>query len=80
VALADGACVITADPASEAVCMPPIAPADAAAPIGPDEIAAASARGVVAATLAEANRRVANLKFVIGPPPRNMTKGRNPAP
>lgn len=30
----------------------------------------------VAEALAEAQRRLANLKFEVGPPPRNMTKGR----
>ena len=79
-ALADGACLITADPGpAEAGCTPSIAQGAAAA-FEQDEIAAASARAIVAATLAEADRRVANMKFVIGPPPRNMTKGRNPAP
>jgi hypothetical protein len=34
---------------------------------------------VVAATLAEAQRRAANLKFEVGPPPRNLTKGAAPA-
>ena len=45
-----------------------------------DKATAASSSAVVAASLAEADRRLANMKFVIGPPPRNMTKGRNPAP
>ncbi len=42
-----------------------------------DRIAAAS-RSIVAQTLAEAERRAANLKFEVGPPPPNLTKGRNP--
>jgi hypothetical protein len=33
--------------------------------------------GAIAATLAEAERRVANLKFEVGPPPRNLTRGAN---
>jgi hypothetical protein len=45
-----------------------------------DEATAASSSALVEASLAEADRRLANMKFVIGPPPRNMTKGRNPAP
>lgn len=42
----------------------------------PEEEASASARAVVAQTLAEADRNAASLKFEVGPPPRNMTKGR----
>lgn len=42
----------------------------------PEEQASASAREVVAQTLAEADRNAASMKFEVGPPPRNMTKGR----
>ena len=35
---------------------------------------------VVEQTLAEADRNAANLKFEVGPPPRNMTKGRGITP
>jgi hypothetical protein len=38
----------------------------------------ASSREAVAAALAEGERRVANLKFEVGPPPPNLTKGHNP--
>ncbi len=40
-----------------------------------DEVTAAS-RAVVDAALAEAEQRVANLKFEVGPPPRNLTRAR----
>jgi hypothetical protein len=62
---------------SDGACMPAT---DVAAPVDADVAAAASAKAIVATALAEANQRVASLKFLIGPPPRNMTKGRNPAP
>jgi hypothetical protein len=39
------------------------------------QAAPSTASSVVAATLAEAHRRTANLKFEVGPPPRNLTKG-----
>lgn len=42
----------------------------------PEEKASASVRERVAQTLAEADRSAASLKFEVGPPPRNMTKGR----
>ena len=45
-------------------------------PAQQDEIVKAS-RAIVAETLAEAERRAANLQFEVGPPPRHMTKGRN---
>lgn len=45
-----------------------------------EEAAAASASAIVAASLAEADRRLATMKFETGPPPRNMTKGRTPSP
>lgn len=48
---------------------------EASAAAASREIAAASG-SIVGVTLAEADRRAANLKFKIGPPPRNMTKGR----
>ncbi|MDP3493652.1 MAG: hypothetical protein Q8R82_11090, partial [Hyphomonadaceae bacterium] len=38
--------------------------------------ASVSSRLVVEQTLAEADRNAASLKFEVGPPPRNMTKGR----
>ena len=40
-----------------------------------DKLKAAS-RAVVDAALAEADQKVANLKFEVGPPPRNLTRGR----
>ncbi len=40
---------------------------------GDEQIASASS-AIVAATLAEAERRAANLKFEVAPPPRFMTK------
>lgn len=46
----------------------------------PEEVASASARERVAQTLAEADRNAASLKFEVGPPPRNMTKGRGAGP
>ena len=42
----------------------------------PEEQSSAFARERVAQTLAEADRHAASLKFEVGPPPRNMTKGR----
>ncbi|MDP3738001.1 MAG: hypothetical protein Q8R02_11460 [Hyphomonadaceae bacterium] len=48
---------------------------DASASAAIREIAVASG-SIVGVTLAEADRRAANLKFKVGPPPRNMTKGR----
>ena len=39
------------------------------------EISAASG-AIINATLAEADRRAASLKFEVGPPPRNVTRGR----
>ena len=45
-----------------------------------EEQASASARQAVAQTLAEADRNAASLKFEVGPPPRNMTKGRGADP
>ena len=42
-----------------------------------DEHIASASSSIVAATLAEAERRAANLKFEVGPPPRFMTKERN---
>jgi hypothetical protein len=48
---------------------------DASATAASEEIAAASG-AIVDATLAEADRRAASLKFKVGPPPRNMTQGR----
>jgi hypothetical protein len=41
-----------------------------------DESFASASSSIVAATLAEAERRAANLKFEVAPPPRFMTKER----
>jgi hypothetical protein len=41
---------------------------------------ASASSSIVAATLAEAERRASNLKFEVGPPPRFMTKERNSRP
>ena len=41
-----------------------------------DEYIASASSSIVAATLAEAERRAANLKFEVAPPPRFMTKER----
>lgn len=64
----------------ETACSAELQGVDVGSADAPSEAAATSASAIVAATLAEADRRLANMKFVIGPPPRNMTKGRNPAP
>lgn len=59
-------------------CAPDAGPTDPT--LAREEAAAASASAIVAASLAEADRRLATMKFVTGPPPRNMTKGRTPSP
>ncbi len=41
-----------------------------------EDMAAAAAKAMVKDTLAEADAKAANMKFEVGPPPRNMTKGR----
>lgn len=41
-----------------------------------EDLAAAAARVAVNQSLAEADAAAANMKFEVGPPPRNMTKGR----
>lgn len=45
-----------------------------------EELVAEAARKALAQTLAEADRRVGALAFEVGPPPRNMTRNRTPAP
>ncbi|HEY7797842.1 MAG TPA: hypothetical protein VIA80_03695 [Hyphomonadaceae bacterium] len=45
-----------------------------------DEAVSSASTSIVAATLAEAERRAANLKFEVAPPPRFMTKERNSRP
>jgi hypothetical protein len=50
----------------------------AASAVSPD--IAATSREAVAAALAEGERRAASLKFEVGPPPPNLTKGRNSGP
>lgn len=40
------------------------------------DLAAIAARATVNQSLAEAEANAANLRFEVGPPPRNMTKGR----
>ena len=52
-----------------------------AAPIAtanPDDPTPAGPSAAVAAALADAQRNLENLRFEVGPPPRNMTKGRTP--
>jgi hypothetical protein len=51
-----------------------------AAPPSEEEVATDSARAVVAQSLAEAEANAIRLKFDVGPPPRNMTKGRTERP
>lgn len=49
--------------------------------VAPDgQGAPSTASASLAATIAEAERRVANLKFEVGPPPRNLTKGASSTP
>jgi hypothetical protein len=43
----------------------------------PETHVTSASSSIVAATLAEAERRAANLKFEVAPPPRFMTKERN---
>lgn len=47
-----------------------------ATPAPVEEPAAATAGRLIDETLADADRKAASLKFEVGPPPRNMTKGR----
>ncbi len=53
----------------------------AASPILPQlaapDPAAAQSQAIVAQTLADANSKAGQLKFEVGPPPRNMTDGRS---
>lgn len=46
----------------------------------PQDLVDAQTRAAVAQTLADADRRAAQLKFEVGPPPRNMTSGRPQRP
>ncbi|RYE42338.1 MAG: hypothetical protein EOP21_08290, partial [Hyphomicrobiales bacterium] len=48
-------------------------------PATEEQLAAEAARQKLAQTLAEADQRVGTLKFEMGPPPRNMTRGRGSA-
>jgi hypothetical protein len=41
--------------------------------------AISAANGQIAAIVAEAERRLAAMKFEVGPPPRNLTREANPA-
>lgn len=52
----------------------------AAAPALADQRLASASSAIVAATLAEAERRAANLTFEVGPPPRFMTRERKSGP
>jgi hypothetical protein len=52
----------------------------AAVPATEDERIAAASRAVVDAALAEAEQRVASLRFEVGRPPRNMTQARDLVP
>lgn len=63
-------CAPIRDAATELVASPELA-----ALVAPDPVAAQS-QAIVAQTLAEANSRAGQLKFDVGPPPRNMTDGR----
>jgi hypothetical protein len=42
----------------------------------PEDLAAEAVRAKVKESLAEADAKAANMTFEVGPPPRNMTKGR----
>lgn len=62
------------DFAVQAADEPPPAPVEPPAAASPSPVSTSSS--IVAATLAEAERRAANLKFEVGPPPRFMTRER----
>jgi hypothetical protein len=66
------------DFAPQAVDDPQPSPVEATAetPVALSAGPAPTSSSIVAATLAEAERRAANLKFEVGPPPRFMTKER----
>jgi hypothetical protein len=49
-------------------------------PPSDEELAAQESRAVVEQTLAEAERQATQLKFEVGPPPRNKTRGRGAGP
>lgn len=51
-----------------------------ATPAPVEDAAAATAGRLIDETLADADRKAASLKFEVGPPPRNMTKGRGSIP
>ncbi|MFT3724251.1 MAG: hypothetical protein QM773_11740 [Hyphomonadaceae bacterium] len=63
-------CVAIRDAATELAASP-----DLAALAGPDP-AAARSQAMVAQTLADADSKAGQLKFEVGPPPRNMTNER----
>jgi len=66
----EGSCQPMRDAANELVAVYLIAtPA-------PVEDPSAAARQVIDQTLADADRKAASMKFEVGPPPRNMTRGR----
>lgn len=46
----------------------------------PEQQQAAQTQAILAQTLAEADKQAAQLKFEVGPPPRNMTSGRPERP
>ncbi|OYW43586.1 MAG: hypothetical protein B7Z38_00855 [Rhodobacterales bacterium 12-64-8] len=50
--------------------------ADLAPSVNPEAGVKIAARAVVDATLAEADRRSASMKFEVGPPPLNLSRGR----
>lgn len=50
--------------------------ADLTASVNPEAGVKVAARAVVDATLAEADRRSASMKFEVGPPPLNLSRGR----
>ena len=61
------------DAANELVAVYPIA-----TPAPVEDPSALAAKHGIDQTLAEADRKAASLKFEVGPPPRNMTRGRGP--
>ncbi len=61
------------DAANELVAVYPIA-----TPAPVEDPSALAAKHAIDQTLAEADRKAASLKFEVGPPPRNMTRGRGP--
>jgi hypothetical protein len=63
------------DAANELILVYPVA-----TPAPVEDPSAITARQVIDQTLADADRKAASLKFEVGPPPRNMTRGRGSVP